>query len=91
MGKKKEQTESTEAVEIIEPIEAIELTEQPAEVQPAAPVPAAPVPVLPGYIRIALADGSGKAGGIIVHGSQYGEGRTYSPATWSVIEELKKK
>lgn len=87
MGKKSKASEA----EYTEPIEAIELTEEPAEVQPAAPVPAAVAPVLPGYIRIALADGSGKAGGIIVHGSQYGEDRTYKPSTWTLIEDLKKK
>ena len=80
MGKKA-QTEETAP---------IELTEQPAEVVPAAPVPAAS-PVLPGYIRIALADGSGKPAGIIVHGSQYGEGRAYSPTTWKLMDEVKKK
>lgn len=68
----------------------IELTEAPAEVQPATPAVQA-APVMPGYIRIRLADGTGKAAGIIVHATQYGEDKPYKPATWSVIEELKKK
>lgn len=70
-----------------------EFIEQAEEVQPVepatAPLKANVLSIRPGWVNIRKAGTTGR--GIMVHGTQYGAGRVFTPDVWELIAEGQKK